>query len=41
MSKEEIAMKLKRGMDEINSIITMMELYGYIEQVGVNNFKRA
>ena len=40
MSKEEIAMKLKIGMDEINTILTMMEIYGYIEQVGGNNFKR-
>ena len=40
MSKEDIAMKLKIGMDEINTILTMMEIYGYIEQVGGNNFKR-
>lgn len=40
MSKEEIAMKLKIGMNEINTILTMMEIYGYIEQVGGNNFKR-
>lgn len=40
ITKEEIAIKLNKGMDEINAILTMMEVNGYIEQIGGNNFKR-
>ncbi len=40
MSREEIAMILNKDINEINTILTMMEIDGFIEQIGGNNFKR-
>lgn len=40
MSREEIAMETNKCMEEINRLLTMMEIEGFIEQVGVGNFKR-
>ncbi len=40
MSREEIAMILNKDINEINTILTMMEIDGVIEQIGGNNFKR-
>lgn len=40
MSADEIAIKLSRNIEEVISMITIMEIEGYIEQVTGNNFKR-
>ena len=40
MSREEIAIKANKSIEKINTLLTMMEIEGYIEQVGGDNFKR-
>lgn len=40
MPREEIAIKLGKSIEEINTTLTMMEIDGYIEQTAGNNFKR-
>ena len=39
MSKDEIARKLNKNISEVNSILTMMEIEGYVEQIAGNAFK--
>lgn len=40
MSRDEIAIKANKGIKEINTLLTMMEIEGYIEQTEGDNFKR-
>lgn len=40
MSADEIAIKLSKNIEGITSILTIMEIEGYIEQIAGNNFKR-
>lgn len=40
MSVDEIAIKLNKDIGEINSMLTVMEIEGYIERIAGNNFKR-
>ena len=40
MSSEELAIKLNKNIDEINSILTMMEIDGYIKRLPGNNFTK-
>lgn len=40
MSVDEIAIKINKNIGEINSILTIMEIEGYIEQIAGNIFKR-
>ena len=39
MTKDEITRKLNKNISEINAILTMMELEGYIQQTAGNLFK--
>ena len=40
MSVEEIAVHLNKDIRDINSMITMMEIDGYIENISGNTFRR-
>lgn len=40
MTSEEIAIKLNKNIGEVNSMLTIMELEGYIKQSAGNNFIR-
>lgn len=41
MTREEIAIKLNKDIGEVNSMLTMMELNGYIKQTAGNKFMRS
>ena len=39
-TREEIAIKLNKNIEEINSLLTIMEIEGYIKQIAGNSFVR-
>lgn len=40
MPRDEIAIRVNKDIKEVNTLLTMMEIEGYIEQVEGGNFKR-